>query len=330
MQPDFDSPWKETIEQFFPALTALVFPAAHLAIDWRRPPVFLDTELQQIIRGSQTGRRYVDKLVRVWLKDGEQRLLLIHIEVQRGRQKKFDERMTVYFCRLFDKFREPVIGLALLVDGDPGWRPGHYSYDYWGCGVEYRYRMVKLLDFASRWDELADSDNPMATVVMAQLKELATRDDAAARRVSKFDLVRRLYGRGFGREDIERLYWFIDWVMQLPDDLEADFQEELRRFEEETGMRYVTAIERAGIEKGIEEGIEKGIEKGIRKGALRQLLHLLQLRFGSVPEEIGWRLSELDARQLEALTSAALSAGSPASFAEHLNGGVGASPEDER
>ncbi len=45
---DFDSPWKEALEQFFPAFLKFFFPQVHAAIDWSREYEALDTELQQI------------------------------------------------------------------------------------------------------------------------------------------------------------------------------------------------------------------------------------------------------------------------------------------
>jgi hypothetical protein len=43
----------------------------------------LDKELQRIVPRAKQGRRTVDKLVKVWLKSGEERWLLIHVEVAR-------------------------------------------------------------------------------------------------------------------------------------------------------------------------------------------------------------------------------------------------------
>jgi predicted transposase YdaD len=49
------------------------------------------------------------------------------------------------------------------------------------------------------------------------------------------------------------LYRFLDWLMNLPEDLERQFQVELAQFEETRSMKYVTTIERMGIERGREE-----------------------------------------------------------------------------
>jgi len=51
---DYDSPWKEIIEQFFPEFIAFFFPHIFADIDWSRGYEFLDKELQKIVRDSQT------------------------------------------------------------------------------------------------------------------------------------------------------------------------------------------------------------------------------------------------------------------------------------
>ena len=102
---DFDSPWKEAIEFYPEDFLQLLFPQVHAAVDWNRGYEYLDKELQQIVRDSELGRRYVDKLVKVWLKDGEEKWILIHIEVQGDEEAEFSQRMFVYYIRLFDNYK---------------------------------------------------------------------------------------------------------------------------------------------------------------------------------------------------------------------------------
>ena len=79
-------------------------------------------------------------------------------------------------------------------------------------------------------------------------------------------MVRRLYERGYGREDVINLFRFIDWIMRLPEDKEEDFWQEIRQHEEEKNMPYVTSVEKIGIRKGIEQGIQQGVQQGIQQG----------------------------------------------------------------
>ena len=67
---DYDSPWKEALESYFPQFMAFFFPDIDAQIDWQRGWEFLDKELQQIVRDAEVGRRFVDKLVKVWRRKG--------------------------------------------------------------------------------------------------------------------------------------------------------------------------------------------------------------------------------------------------------------------
>ncbi len=71
---------------------------------------------------------------------------------------------------------------------------------------------VKLLDYADKWDELEKSDNPFALVVMAHLKTQETRKNHNERKRWKICLVRKLYERGYKKQDIINLFHFIDWI----------------------------------------------------------------------------------------------------------------------
>jgi hypothetical protein len=46
------------------------------------------------------------------------------------------------------------------------------------------------------------------------------------------------------------LYSFIDWVLTLPEALEKIFMEDLRTYEKEKDMPYVTSAERIGRKEG--------------------------------------------------------------------------------
>jgi hypothetical protein len=70
MSTDYDSPWKEALDACFEPFLALLFPEVHVQIDWSRGYESLDKEFQQVVREAEVGRRYVDKLVKVWTKDG--------------------------------------------------------------------------------------------------------------------------------------------------------------------------------------------------------------------------------------------------------------------
>lgn len=61
---------------------------------------------------------------------------------------------------------------------------------------------MKLLDYASRQQELDESSNPFAIVALSYLKTRATRRDPEDRFHWKLRLFKMLYEKGFARKDI--------------------------------------------------------------------------------------------------------------------------------
>ena len=293
MPPDeYDSPWKTALERYFPEFMAFFVPKAHARIDWDAGYVFLDKELQQVVRDGELGRRFVDKLVRVRLLDGSQERVCIHIEVQGNPDGDFARRMFVYHYRLFDRDGQPLASLAVLADEHPGWRPDGFGYELFDCRMQFTFPMVKLLDKQAELPSLLESDNAFALVTAAHLLTRQTRQSPEDRYTAKLRLIRILFERGWERQRILDLFSVIDWLMQLPDELERQIGEDIQRIEEEHQMKpYVTSIERIGI--------EKGLEKGQQQGQIRVLQKLLSKRFGAVPGWAEQRILSARSEQLE-------------------------------
>jgi len=299
---DYDSPWKEAVETFLPECLAFFFPQAYVAIDWTRGHTFLDQELRQVQREAERGRQVVDKLVQVYRLDGTDTWVLVHIEVQSQAEVDFAQRMFTYYYRLLDRFDHPIVSVAILGDERPTWRPDRYVTDLWGYGVQFTFRSIKLLDYRAHLSQLEDSRNPFATIVLAHLQAQQTRQDPRARLQAKLQMLRRLYGQGYNREQIIGLFRFIDWLLALPPALAEQFWDEVAILEQEEKMPYITSVERIGIEKGLEqgrqEGRQEGLEQGLRQGLLDGIALALKIKFGAASAEILLEiqaLSSLDA-----------------------------------
>jgi hypothetical protein len=115
-------------------------------------------------------------------------------------------------------------------------------------------------------------------VVLAHLKTLETRNQPEERRFWKVRLVKSLFDRGLTGEEIRQLFRVIDWLMELPRELERQFQDEIHQFEEERQMPYVTSIERMAREEGRTEGQREGLQQGIEVA--------LELKFGATGAEL--------------------------------------------
>jgi hypothetical protein len=283
MNDTYDSPWKEILELYFFEFLEFFFPAIHRQVDRSKGYVCLDKELEPVVRDAAAGSNLADKLIRVYRLDGVEQDVLVHVEVQSDSETAFPLRMFRYSYRIFDRYHRPVVSLAVLGDDKPDWRPQAYGWKLWGCQMNLRFPIVKLWDYNDRWQDLQRSRNPFSTLVMAHLKTRATRNDPESRLRWKLRLVRRLYEMGYGRRDVLEIFRLLDWLLRLPPELETAFHHELGQYEARKGMRYITQIERSGIQKGATSVLQRQMNR----------------RFGGIPQHLLERLENADQEQLE-------------------------------
>jgi len=297
---DFDTPWKEAVTHHFPEFMAFYFPLAHAAIDWSRPHTFLDQELAALTSDAELGKRLLDKLVSVYLHDGGERWVLLHLEVQGWRDRDFAERMFVYNYRVYDRYRRAVASLALLTDGGKHWRPSSFSYRLLGCTMGIEFPVVKLLDLAERLDELQQHENPFALVTLAHLQARQTKGNPHRRRIAKLRLTKLLYQRDWDKRRIINLYRVIDWIMRLPQALELRFTYVALQLERRRAMPYISSMERLCMEQWGKHGLEEGRQEGRQEGQSALLTDLLRQRFGELDAAVRARLLAADLPQLSA------------------------------
>ena len=307
---DYDSPWKEALERYFPNFMQLLFAETYTAIDWTQPYEFLDKELQKIVRDADSGRRHTDKLVKVFTQEGQETWVLVHIEVQGKADRHFNTRMFRYYYRLQDRHRQQKIAsLAVLTDQTSAKSIGCYQQSLWHTKICFEFPVVNLQDWNNRQAELENHPNPFALLILAQLIAHRTTQDLLTRKEDKFQLIKRLYVRGYEKQDILELFRFIDWMLQLPEALELELNHAIEQFEEEHEMPYITAIERFAIEKGKQEGMAE------------ILLKLFKLKFGPAPDWVETKVNQANLDELEAWTERILTASSvDCLFVPHLDG----------
>jgi hypothetical protein len=302
---DYDTPWKDAIQHAFPEFMAFYFPAAAERVDWAAGHEFLDTELRQVVRDAELGRRHADVLARVTAIDGTVEHVFVHVEVQGGREAGFERRMFTYHYRLFDRFDSPVASFAVLADDDPDWRPSRFQFEALGLAHAVEFGLAKLLDHEDRLEQLQQDPNPFALVTAAHLLTRRTRGQPERRYEAKHRLVRLLYRQGWDRQRVLDLFAVLDWMMSLPPLLAQRLWQDIDAFDEEKRMPYVTSIERIGIAKGLEQGRLEGQLVGQAALLERQLTR----RFGPLPNEVRERLSAASREQLEVWGDRVLDAG---------------------
>jgi hypothetical protein len=277
-----DSSWRKILDTLLPEFLAFYFPDIHQAIDFEKGFEFLDKELQKILpKDDDSGKRVVDKLVKVFLRDGSEKWLLIHIEVQGYRETDFPKRIYQCNYRIFDRFDKEVISVALLTDEHPEYRDNVYKISRWGFRLYFEFPVVKLLDYKDRWDMLVSDSNPFAIATMAFLKTVETKGNDQNRYEWKKHFLLELYRRGMARETILALYEFISIVMALPLAKDKTLYEEIKQTTEEKKMSVLTIAERIGKKEGRREGRKEGRSQGLKQGLKETISDILEIKFGA-------------------------------------------------
>jgi hypothetical protein len=299
---NYDETWKEAIGDYFDSFLTFFYPEIHQQIDWTKTPLSLDKELEQITASAETQNRQADKLFQVWLLDNQEVWILIHVEVQSQYDKEFAQRMFIYNYRAFDLYQKPVISLAILGDETKSWRPNSYQYGLGSSQMLFNFSMVKLLDY--QWEDLEQNNNIFAIVVMAHLKTKATTSNFSVREQWKWNLTRLLYERGYNRKEIADLYKVIDLMMALSEELQSSFEQKLANYQEGRKMPLLSNIERRAIKRTRQQDIIK----------------LLQVRFGHIPENLVENINKLDEQALlEQLLVSTITVNSVEEFQQLIN-----------
>lgn len=235
--------------------------------------------------------------------------------MQGALRRGFAKRIYVYNYRIFDKYDAEVISVVLLTESPRLSQQMTWQAGRWGCDLTFRFPVISLTDYETRWDKLEASRNPFALAVMAHLRVRQARGDNVRKFAWKRELIFRLYERGYRRQEIYAFFRFVDWVMSLPQELEEKLKTEIHQYKEGKRMPYISTWERLIKEDGRKEGLEQGLEQGTRNIILR----LLQKRFGSVAAAEQSRLAELSLAQLDNLSEALLDFTNPQQLTTWLN-----------
>lgn len=266
-----DALWKSIVTEMLPDFIKFFIPKLYDVIDFEKKFEFLEQELEKIIKKSKKHRKYTDKLVKVFLKDGEEQWILIHIELQGYHDKEFSERMFTMFYRIYDSFQKKIAALAIFTDGEEGYEPSSFDYDYFHTKLHYEYFTYKILKQSEK--ELIKSENPFAMVVLAGLYTLKTEGKSRTiyekRYEFKKSLSKLLKNKGYDDKKFLDIMSFIDGIMFLPDELEIKYERDLKELmggEKEMVAMELTNLYQLGIKQGTEKGIKELVKKMLVKG----------------------------------------------------------------
>lgn len=278
MERDFDGPWKETLDHFLSELLEFFVPELWNLVDWSVSPENLETELQKIIGDAVLGNTTADRLFRLRERDTAADIyLLLHVEVQAQVDVNLPQRMYVYHNRIFELHGQHPIGIAILADPSPNWRPSTYRWAKANCEVNYHFGTIKLWDWRDRLEELLASQNMIGLAVVAHLQSHLTINDMGERYHWKSRLIELLNERGLPQSRGFFLFKVIDWFLNLPSLLEDQFSKQIQEKRQERIMEYrgtlvrLKELWRAEFKEEVEQEVKREVKQDLKRELKQEL-----------------------------------------------------------
>ncbi|NHC42816.1 transposase [Bacillus sp. MM2020_1] len=244
---DHDRLFKELLSTFFEEFILLFFPNAYEEIDFHDFR-FLSEE---IVTDVTEGEKYrLDLLVETKLK-GKEGLIVIHVESQAQHQHNFNERMFIYFGRLYEKYRRKILPIAIFSHDSKRTEPDSFSMDFpFLQVVNFQFFTIHLKK--ENWRNYLRQDNPVAAALLSKMGY--TKREKTEVKVEFLFMLLRLKLDPAKQTLIMGLF---DTYLQLTEEEEQKVIEEVREMsakEADKVMDIINSYERRGRELGNQEG----------------------------------------------------------------------------
>lgn len=247
-----------------------LYPEADAIFDFSKPIKPLDKEFIKLSpnRGNRKGNRQADIIVEVQLRSGEAMLVLIHIEIETGKDKNFPKRMYEYHYHMRDRYNTPVLSIAVFLSPDGNHKPNEYNLVFLDTELTFKYRTYHILDQSE--EELLAMDNIVAYIVLACQKALlegkAPDEILGAQRTI---IARALITlRKYNNSTIQNYLAFLMNIVHVENkEINTKFVKDIKKL---TGgaieMTVIEVLEKRAIERGEKLGQKIGKKIGLKKG----------------------------------------------------------------
>ncbi|MGG1558099.1 Rpn family recombination-promoting nuclease/putative transposase [Geobacillus thermoleovorans] len=263
MAIDHDRLFKELLQTFFEEFVLLFFPDMHEHIDFNHLS-FLSEELFTDVTAGEKYR--VDLLVETKFK-GKDGLIIVHVENQAYVQSSFPERMFLYFSRLFEKYRTPIIPIAVFSYDAIRDEPSSFTLSFpFGDVLDFRFFHVGLRK--QNWRQFIRTDNPVAAALLSKMGY------TESERVElKKQFLRMLVRLELDEARQRLLMGFFETYVKLSDEEEQQLRSEVEQMETKEKERVLELII-SYEQKGKIQGRKEGREEGRKEGAEQEKRHI--------------------------------------------------------
>ena len=216
--------WKDLFTEFHQEAVLFFFgKALHDAIDFGVEPEFLEQEFNDVFTGNDPTQKVADKVIKYRLKNGGEKIIILHVEFQGGFEKEFPQRMFWYFVYIAAKYKTTdITALAVYTNAK---KPKIYNtFKMSNFGTELSYKFNTYIVRNQTEEQLLASDSLFSVAVLANLYLIKAGKNNQNRYEYKKKLVDIVIEKKFDRKKLSRLLIFVRHLIKLPKNFENDFK----------------------------------------------------------------------------------------------------------
>lgn len=224
-----DEKWKSLISKYLKDFLSFFMLDLYKEVDFEKGYEFLDGELNKIKIDSKSKNRRSDRLLKLYLKNGSEQYLLVHIEIQGYFEENFSKRMFKYFYRVADLHNSyNITAISVYTEDKEDFKPNTFTHNLFGTELTYKFNTYKVLEQKEK--DLKESSNIFAFVVLAVLYSLKAKNNQKTKLVFKVELTKILISKKYSEEDILELFEFINLFLSFSNEKYDNlFYEELEK-----------------------------------------------------------------------------------------------------
>lgn len=257
---DHDQLFKELIHTFFAEFLELFFPEVHKYIDFSAIRPLSEKVFTDLLGGES---RRADIVIEAKLK-GEETILIIHVEPQSYYQTNFHERMYLYFSLLYNKYRKPILPIAVFTYDKNYNEKNEFTMSFPFFHV-LSFQFLTLTLRKLRWRDFIHSNNPVAAALLCKMG--FTEEERVE---VKKEFLRMLVRMQLDPARQRLIYGFFERYLKLTDEEEKVLMQEVNKLDPELASK-IMELPISYEEKGKEIGKEIGRDEEKRKIAQKMI-----------------------------------------------------------
>ncbi|ASN04219.1 RpnC/YadD family protein [Virgibacillus necropolis] len=217
-----DQLFKELIHTFFEEFLEAFFPDVHHNIDFTSINPLPEEVFTDMLKGES---RRADIVIETKLKETDT-LLIIHVEPQSYGQANFHERMYQYFSLLYNKYRKPILPIAVFSYDEKRHEQNEFS-------IEFPFFHVLTFNFLALelkredWRQYIKSNNPVAAALLSKMGY--TEEERI--QVRK-EFLRMMTKMEFNPAKTRLIFGFFEQYLKLNEQEEEKLMEEIKQVDE--------------------------------------------------------------------------------------------------